>query len=210
MSENITTKLPENADIMIDKENQCGFFTIKNHKIDCRWFHSLDHSISYGGSERYTKISKLEDHGISFETVINETVKEFEHCLDTDENIFHICRMLTGWLSGPETAHCTWDIVPPFDADLKKLLKTPEGKFVIDKFIKMLKDCDNWKDLCIGFHRDNKFRNDLKSEIIDAMPGMQEWRDRVINIKGQKTVQKMIDDGKIKGVWTQFDSHSEE
>ena len=152
------TKMPEEADFDISLYP----VTIWNHKVEQLGglLGVITGIIRDENMDRNT-LYQFEEHGISFETAIEECVCELENNTDTLGNIVAWNKMHG---KTTETLYKDWD-------DACKFSKGVTGRNIAEQYIEKIRSCNNWDELYDEMQQTSKFSKYMGSQM---MAGVKE------------------------------------
>ena len=148
------TRLPNTADIEI-----LGWsIEIRNHQVvnyDCRFFDVIMDLVSDVRSDRET-LYQFEKHGISFEMVVEECVKELE------EDTLALVSLIFGHYKLSKIVYAdkgsTWLEKCAFSAGRT-------GRKIVDRIVEKIRDCNDWGELYDEMNPESRFHKEIIKKI---------------------------------------------
>ena len=100
---------------------------------------------------------QFEEHGISFETAIEECARELEYDIETLGNFIY-WNMNYIQVSAGMTTNKDLDII-------YKFAESEAGKKIAAQFIEKIRGCNNWEEIYDELHQKSSFQKEMKNRI---------------------------------------------
>ena len=131
--------------------------TIQNHHIQYSngLFNQIMNTIQHSHSN-WQQLTEFENHGISWEMVIECCARELEENVDV---LAYLIWMYTAWEIKIEYMDDSME-------EIKVFMKSDAGGRISDLFIEKIRNCNNWQELYTELHPKSSFQKEMKSRIL--------------------------------------------